>query len=676
MPLNIFDGSSWNPFKSAKVYDGSQWQDAKTIKIYNGAEWKTVSSLIPVNSALPTISWPTNQITQSPDYGVGKNITVTDGVWSNNPNSFKYKWYYAEYTPNTPNWILITGQTTNTYYLPADKVGCFIKVEVIAVNQYGDSLSATYSMPFNAYLIPESAKNAIGTATSNTQATITWDESVGANGYYIQWWQAGSYHEERLPADRRSYTIPTANLDPQYGVGVFFAPTNDSNPVSRYISGFYLQGNAVNPNVNDIRPYKPSVNFTIQSGQINGGTASWSINNFTQTSWEIYNAQGIFASNPSITYTGTTQNNQFLTYVDPTTDSGPWYIIVHGYADGYPSISLQSNNASFRTAAPIPSGSVTLSGTGMAGDWLTASVSMDSSATSYYVVIIKATGHSPSSISDVNALESSTNGQASHQVTTGEAAGTPDQFRAFVIFYGPGGQSQYIGSNTIVSYPYVPPAPTDSLGATTDTGSASVVFSSSDCNGTITRYYRYMSQPQHTLILRDYHDGNGPVSTYTYQSADPRYYYDYYNSAYVNGNCGYVDCSVCTYGYGSSYTTSVSFSTCQSGTANYHDCITSVGCNNIPVFQSCTTCNTCTGYSSNYTSFNGVCASGQGYYRTCYTPGTCSNIEQFVSCVPQALSGKGVCLSYDVTNSASAFYYDCYSVGQCNTHTTNNRTPC
>ena len=63
MPLNIFDGSSWNPFKKAKVYDGSAWKDAKTIQVYDGSAWHTISSLIPVNTVAPSINWQISPIT-------------------------------------------------------------------------------------------------------------------------------------------------------------------------------------------------------------------------------------------------------------------------------------------------------------------------------------------------------------------------------------------------------------------------------------------------------------------------------------------------------------------------------------------------------------------------------------------------------------------------------------
>jgi hypothetical protein len=152
-----------------------------------------------------------------------------------------------------------------------------------------------------------------------------------------------------------------------------------------------------------------------------------------------------------------------------------------------------------------------------------------------------------------------------------------------------------------------------------------------------------------------------------------------YGPFYQSRSCTYVNCQQCNSYSGNHLAYS---GICSSGQAYYRTCYTPVGCNDIEQFVSCYTppavnCSQCNSYSGQYLDSNGVCSSGQAYYKICYTPVGCDNIIQFQSCyTPPAASGKGLCLSYDVTNSASAFYYDCYSVGQCNTHTTNNRTPC
>jgi hypothetical protein len=666
MPLNIFDGSNWNPFKKAQVHDGTKWNDAKAIMIYDGSKWNTLSSLLPSNLSLPTMSWLSNGM--SVDYGVGQQVTVDPGTWTNNPTSYTYKWYSAPYTAGTKSWSIISGQTTSSYILPDNLVGYYIKVEVTAINSYGSSAPATYNMPDQAFIIPQGAKNVYSTADSNTSATIHWDASHGANGYYIQWWQAGVYNEQRLPSSATSYQINTTDYNPQYGIGVFFAPTNNSNPAATALGytplgqpfqPYNVQGTATNADIVNIRPYPASagiVQYTSQNSDGSYGSLFLYANNLTSVN--AYSLNQTDSYYPVGNKVDTTSDHFMIQLYMTPGQTAKYTVTFYGAAAGYTATSWTSPEITITIPLPRPAGgSVALSGSGNVGTSITATNSgWQWSPTQYYTAIQNDLGSIVASVFDSSV---------SYTITQSDVDGGRS-FRAMATAYNGTGAGDTVYSGTIAaSVPMVYTYDSSVNYNSVYTGSHS------ECDGQYVQNYNDYTDYYRSLIYL-----NG-VSTGTYRE-DPSQTSKYKSGPpmLVNGQCGYVDCSVCTYGYGPSYVTSVSFGVCASGSGNYHDCITPNGCINIPVFQSCTTCNTCTGYSSNYTAFNGVCASGQGYYRTCYTPGVCSNIEQFVSCVPQALSGKGVCLSYDVTNSASAFYYDCYSVGQCNTHTTNNRTPC
>lgn len=109
-------------------------------------------------------------------------------------------------------------------------------------------------------------------------------------------------------------------------------------------------------------------------------------------------------------------------------------------------------------------------------------------------------------------------------------------------------------------------------------------------------------------------------------------------------------------------------------------------------------CNTCNSYNPSngaytLTKADASCPdTGSRYYRVCITPGACPNIEQNGSCVAPATTSTAAtttaattttaastttttssapcisrfrCKSYDVTNSASSNYYDCYTVNAC-----------
>ena len=129
--------------------------------------------------------------------------------------------------------------------------------------------------------------------------------------------------------------------------------------------------------------------------------------------------------------------------------------------NGVGSQIANSNATAVTAAATGPSGgSVTLSpsGTQQAGTTITANVSaMSGTATiSYFTTIRKKTGSAPTSNTDGTQVASGTGtgNVASHQITTNEASGTPDQFRAFTTGTN-SVSSNTVASNTVISTPVV-----------------------------------------------------------------------------------------------------------------------------------------------------------------------------------------------------------------------------
>jgi uncharacterized repeat protein (TIGR02543 family) len=123
---------------------------------------------------------------------------------------------------------------------------------------------------------------------------------------------------------------------------------------------------------------------------------------------------------------------------------------------------IANSTATAVTAAGVaPSGgSVTLSpsGTQQAGTTITANVSaMSGTATiSYTTTLRKKTGSAPTSSTDGTEVASGTGtgNVASHTITTSEASGTPDQFRAFTTGTNSFGNNT-VSSNTVISTPAV-----------------------------------------------------------------------------------------------------------------------------------------------------------------------------------------------------------------------------
>ena len=99
MPLNIFNGSSWNPFKKIQVHNGSTWADSKASYIWNGTEWELFSTGVPENTVAPAFSQ------QSGLEGlVEQTVSITTGTWDNTPTSYRYVWEAAPYSNSSYSW--------------------------------------------------------------------------------------------------------------------------------------------------------------------------------------------------------------------------------------------------------------------------------------------------------------------------------------------------------------------------------------------------------------------------------------------------------------------------------------------------------------------------------------------------------------------------------------------
>ena len=183
---------------------------------------------------------------------------------------------------------------------------------------------------------------------------------------------------------------------------------------------------------------------------------------------------------------------------------------------------IANSTATVVTAAGVaPSGggvTLTPTGTQMAGVVISANVTAMSGTTpiTYITTIRKATGYSPTGSDTAttprtgltNPGTGTGNAVAQHEITTGEASGTPDQFKAYTV-----GSNAYgsftVGSNTVISTPYVAPvvAPADgtatvdpttgTAGTTTYTGSTSGWTGSA---ATYTYSWQYFSQSSFSYV--------------------------------------------------------------------------------------------------------------------------------------------------------------------------------
>jgi hypothetical protein len=354
MPLNIFDGSSWNPLKKIQVHDGSSWNDSKAAYIWNGSEWKSLLDLQPVNTTLPSLSLQAGTYL----YAAEETISVSNGVWENAPTSFEYQWEKAPY--NTSNWSNILDKTSNTLFLNEDEwdsdqqlkyVGYMVRCKVTAINSVGPTLNPVYT-PASPVIGPAKLQPISVNIVSNGIVEFTWFKSVAATDYYMQ------YQGSQVPFTEISSLVN--NTDSTKGVysvsgnihkvtldtgsasgtlGILINPINGSN-----VSGLTsLSGYGRNASISDLKPFKPSVSASMQSFSW-GGRFSWSTNLVTPTSWTVYNNGEIYASSYPF-YTASTTSIDIEQYGTGGTTYGSFTVTVNGSVERFTETSWSSSPA-------------------------------------------------------------------------------------------------------------------------------------------------------------------------------------------------------------------------------------------------------------------------------------------------------------------------------------------
>ena len=354
MPLNIFDGSSWNPLKKIQVHDGSSWNDSKAAYIWNGSEWKSLLDLQPVNTTLPSLSLQAGTYL----YGAEETISVSNGVWENSPTSFEYQWEKAPY--NTSNWSSILDKTSNTLFLNEDEwdsaqqlkyVGYMVRCKVTAINSVGRTLNPVYTLA-SPVIGPAKLQPISVNIVSNGIVEFSWLKSVAATDYYMQ------YQGSQVPFTEISSLVN--NTDSTKGVysvsgnihkvtldtgsasgsiGILINPINGSN-----VSGLTsLSGYGRNASVSDLKPFKPSVSASMQSFSW-GGRLSWSTNLVTPTSWTVYNNGAVYASSFPF-YTASTTSIDIEQFGEGGTTYGSFTVTVNGSVERFTETSWSSSPA-------------------------------------------------------------------------------------------------------------------------------------------------------------------------------------------------------------------------------------------------------------------------------------------------------------------------------------------
>jgi len=228
-------------------------------------------------------------------------------------------------------------------------------------------------------------------------------------------------------------------------------PTRSTRARSITVAGAapVLVTSPVNTNTSGTR------NFSVTTGSWNNSPTSYSYQwkAFTYVPYPPYTSTINVGTNSS-SYSGISAYDNYSIYCDVTaTNTGG-------------STTATSNSITQVAPGVAPSGggvTLTPTGTQMARTTISANVTAMSGTEpiTYTTTIRKATGSSPTGTGTVTSSAGLTNpgtgtgnAVAQHKITDGEASGTPDQFKAYTV-----GTNDYgsftVGSNTVISTPYV-----------------------------------------------------------------------------------------------------------------------------------------------------------------------------------------------------------------------------
>ena len=358
-------------------------------------------------------------------------------------------------------------------------------VYVLPVTGFSGTTPSNYSgyPGIEAYLSGVTAGTAAATSPTSitaanngsyTTVSISWSGASNAVYYRVRWYGAQDtsvdpaiYYDKQITAVNStsgSWNWGPGDPDkdgavPYSGVAYYYhvSSSADGTTWSPYTVSSTAVGTLAVPAPTIISGYEPvntntsgTRNFSVTTGSWNNSPTSYSYQwkAFTYLPYPPYTSTINVGTNSS-SYSGTSTYDGYSIYcVVTATNAG---------GDG----TATSNSITQVAPGVAPSGggvTLTPAGTQQAGTTISANVTAMSgtSPITYVTTIRKATGASPTGSGTAVASGSGTgNAVASHTITDGEASGTPDQFKAYTV-----GTNAYgdftVGSNTVVSTPFVP----------------------------------------------------------------------------------------------------------------------------------------------------------------------------------------------------------------------------
>jgi hypothetical protein len=475
---------TWRTLTNLYVKVSGTWRSVSTGYVKVSGTWRTFFG----GATAP------GQVTglTATDFGTGRsyNNGRIDLSWTAPSNGGSaITGYFIEYSINGVTYFTLvsnTGSTSTTYTDIGLTSAQTYYYRVSAINAIG---TGTASSPASATAttVPQTPTISSVSVSSSTQVSINFSGATGGKAL-------SSLTITSSPSISLSYSgtsspvAVTGSYAANQAYTFTMSATNANGTSGTSASSGSVTPNVVSAPVNTVAPLISPTSGTAGSTTYSCTTGTWT-NSPTSYSyqWQYQDQPGVY-----LNISGATSS----TYLPPSNFfslgyASPIRCRVTATNAGGSNTATSSNTASVSAPLSPPSGgSVSLSGTGVAGTSITATTSGWSNSPTSYSVRIYASTSNPPTTSDILKASSSTS-SVSYTVTTFDASPPPYYFKAFATATNAAGTSSEVGSNVILSSlgaPSTPGTPTmvyDSANSTASNWAYDISWTASTGGGTI-----------------------------------------------------------------------------------------------------------------------------------------------------------------------------------------------
>jgi hypothetical protein len=492
MTAHVKSSGSWNTLTNLYVKVSGTWRSVSTGYVKVSGTWRTFFGGLTAPGQVTGLT--ATDVGTSRSYNSGR-IDLSWTAPSNGGSAITG--YFIERSLNGVSYSTLvsnTGSTSTSYTDTGLTSAQTYYYRVSAINAIGTG-TASSAASATATTVPQTPTITGVSSISGTQVSLSFSGATGGKAL-------SSLTITSSPSISLSYsgTSSPVTVTGSYVGNQSYTFTMSATNANG-TSGTSAASSSITPNivlapVNTVAPLISPTSGTAGSTTYSCTTGTWT-NSPTSYSyqWQYQDQPGVY-----LNISGATSS----TYLPPSNFfslgyASPIRCRVTATNAGGSNTATSSNTASVSAPLSPPSGgSVTLTGTGVAGTSITATTTgWSNSPTSFNLRIFASTSNPPTT-SDVLKVSSSSS-SVSYTVTTFDASPPPYYFKAFATATNAAGTSSEVGSNVILSSlaaPSTPGTPTltyDPGGNTLDNYNYDADWSDSSGSGTIV--YQLDCQP-------------------------------------------------------------------------------------------------------------------------------------------------------------------------------------